>query len=201
MLGHDGVLSCPTRSGAGRYDARVIPGHTGSASLAALLVAVLALAACGSATDTPLANPSRSPSPSPTSTPSEATPTPVPGGSTQPSSSLSAATQTATDWGRIWDSLPASFPRYPGAIPTETAGGPASASLAVGASADEAATNVQSLMEAGGFSTVGRTGPMEDGSFVIDSVGAAGCRIQTRLTPLSGTTAMAILYGAECPFE
>ena len=40
--------------------------------------------------------------------------------------------QTETEWGVIWDTLPADFPVYEGAIPSEeSASGPASANLVV----------------------------------------------------------------------
>jgi hypothetical protein len=56
-------------------------------------------------------------------------------------------------------------------------------------------------LDLAGYST-DQSGPLEDGSFVLDSTGtASGCRAQTTLTPLSGTTLMTVLFGADCPFE
>src|SRR4029079_15915087 len=85
------------------------------------------------------------PPPSGTPAPTGGTPalTPVPGGSTAPSAGASSAavsppTQTDTEWGRIWDGLPAGFPLPPGAVPTEIGEGAASATLAVGSSGGSA---------------------------------------------------------------
>jgi hypothetical protein len=53
-------------------------------------------------------------------------------------------------------------------------------------------------MEGAQFST-DVSGPLEDGSFTLDSVGIAGCRIQTTVAPLGGMTFVTILYAADCP--
>jgi hypothetical protein len=34
---------------------------------------------------------------------------------------------------------------------------------------------------------------------VLDSVGDAGCRIQTRVAPLGTLILVTVLYGADCP--
>ena len=114
------------------------------------------------------------------------------------------ATQTDTAWGRIWDALPPSFPVYPGAVESEEAGGgePVSATFNVaGAAPDEIATALQSQLELATYSTEALSGPLEDGGFVIDSVGDAGCRIETTVTPAGGLTLIAVRFGADCPFE
>ena len=165
---------------------------------ALLAIFMTAAAGCGSAGPPPLAA-----SPSATTSPSGAL-TPVPGGTNQPSGPVAPTppTQTDTAWGRIWDSLPPSFPVPPEAIPTETVEGPVSASFAVGASADQAADLLVSGLGSAGYSIEGRSQPLEDGSVVIDAVGAdPKCRVQVRLTPLSGTTQMIVMFGAACPFE
>ncbi len=149
--------------------------------------------------------PSASPAPPTGATPSaEASLTPVPGGSTvaTPPPSGEPQTQTDTDWGRIWDALPASFPLPPDTVPTETGEGPASATMSVGSSAQQAAKVVQAGLGDAGYSIEAASGPSEDGSFVIDAVGVTPeCRVQVRLTPLSGTTSMVVMFGADCPFE
>ena len=130
--------------------------------------------------------------------------TPVPGGPTpeSPPSSSELPTQTDTEWGRIWDALPPSFPVPEGSVPTETGEGPVSATFAVGASAEQAAEFVMAGRVEGRYTIEGRSNPSEDGSVVIDAVGAApDCRVQVRLTPLSGTTHMVVMFGAGCPFE
>lgn len=178
--------------------------------LRALLVgAVLAASACAAndATSSPAASPAASPtagSPAPAST--EPSLTPVPNGSPSPADSgrgPGTVTQTETEWGPIWDALPASFPRFPGSAPTDPIGEPVSGSFAIPAGPEEAAEFMQSALELAGYSTEALSGPFEDGSYVIDSVGPTtlDCRVQTRLTPLSGTTRMTVLYGTGCPIE
>lgn len=138
--------------------------------------------------------------PSPVAThPIPPTPVPTDSGTTpQPSQ----PGQTDTEWGRIWDGLPGSFPAYPGASPTETGEGPASAILDVGA-ADPVETTAfyQAALEAIGASTVAVSGPREDGSWEVEAVGDGGCRIRVTMTPLGGSTIVVILYGADCPFS
>lgn len=110
-------------------------------------------------------------------------------------------TQTQTAWGLIWDALPSSFPHYPGSEPTQTGAGPASAVLNIPADARTASAWYTNALKAAGFATVGANGPLEDGGYVIDSTGAAaGCRAQTKLVPLGGTTAATIYLAATCPF-
>lgn len=154
-----------------------------------LIAALVLLAACGS-------NPSTSPSsPPPTLVePSSSAQTVAP-------SSAPLAGQTDTDWGRIWDSLPAGFPTIPGATPADDASGePASARVAVeGGDPAAIATWMQDALEQATFSTLGFNGPGEDGGYVIDSAGDGDCRVQTTITPLGGTTFVAIRYGAACP--
>ena len=120
--------------------------------------------------------------------------------SNAPSASL-AAGQTDTAWGRIWDTVPDGFPRFPGATPADDASSePASARYAVpGGDPGAIATWMQGALETATFSTAGLNGPAEDGSFVIDSVGEDGCALQTTIAPLGDTTFITVLYGAACP--
>jgi hypothetical protein len=169
---------------------------------------VLLAAACGgrSGADDPLqsaiegtpspvaAEPSDAPAESSAIEPSEAPKTPE----------LPPVTQTDTAWGRIWDGLPEGFPVYPGAIESEEAGGdePVSATFSVADTAPgEIATALQSQLELATYSTEALSGPLEDGGFVIDSVGDAGCRIETTVTPAGGLTLITVRFGADCPFE
>jgi hypothetical protein len=120
-----------------------------------------------------------------------------------PSAEPATVTQTDTEWGRIWDGVPSGFPVYPGSAESEEAGDEAvSATYSVGAGApDEIATWLQQQLELATFSTEALSGPLEDGSFVIDSVGDASCRIETMVKPAGGLTLISVRYGADCPFD
>jgi hypothetical protein len=120
--------------------------------------------------------------------------------SVSPSPSL-AAGQTDTDWGRIWDTVPAGFPLFPGStIADDASPEPASARFAApGGDRQGIATWFQGALETAAFDTVGMNGPAEDGSFVIDSVGEGECRVQTTIAPLGDMTFITVLYGADCP--
>jgi hypothetical protein len=174
-------------------------------TLTAVLVAglfLVTLAACSTA------QPVATPSPTASAATASASPTPdltpVPGGSAATSSGAVASppTQTDTEWGRIWDALPASFPLPPDAVPTETGEGPASGSFAVGDTAQHTATVMQTALTGAGFSFESVEGPSEDGSYTLNAVGASpDCLAQVRVVPLSGTTNVVVLYGAACPWE
>lgn len=128
------------------------------------------------------------------STPTASTPTAT-------EATAAAAGQTETDWGRIWDAVPAGFPLFPGATPADDATGePASARSAVaGGDPLAIAEWMQDALETATFSTEALNGPGEDGGYVIDSTGEGGCRIQTSIVPLGDTTFVSVLYGADCP--
>ena len=132
--------------------------------------------------------------------PGAASLTPVPNGASPglPGSG-GVPTQTETAWGRIWDRVPDSFPLPQGAIATDTGEGAVSGSFAIGASADQAADFMQARLQAAGYSFESLEGPAEDGGMTLNAVAAAGCGLQIRLTPLSGTTQMTVMYGAACP--
>ena len=167
---------------------------------------LLLLAACSGSTgvDEPLASAAEATPP-----PTRAIPSDLPSVSAAPETDKPTAaeepavTQTDTDWGRIWNALPASFPVYPGAVETEEAGGgePVSATFSSAAAPDELATWMQSRLELATYSTEALSGPLEDGSFVLDSVGDEDCRIQTTVTPVGALTIITVRYGADCPFE
>jgi len=129
----------------------------------------------------------------------------APGGTSTAAPSPSgteAGDQTDTEWGPIWDTLPKDFPSYPGSTPAEeTATGPASANLVVtGGDARAIATALQTSLKGAGYTTVGLSGPLEDGSYVLDMTGStAGCKVQVKATPTGGLTTLTIMYGAACP--
>lgn len=130
-----------------------------------------------------------------------APPTEAPPSSPEGSQPGAAAGQTDSEWGRIWDAVPAGFPRFPGSsIADATGPEPVSARYAVPeGDAQAIATWMQDALETATFSTEGMNGPFEDGGYVIDSVGEGECRMQTRIAPEGGTTFIEILYGAGCP--
>ena len=156
----------------------------------------LALAACSPA---PSNGPNTSPSRSPGSSAS-AGPTDVPGTSTEPSADASLPTQTDTEWGRIWDAVPATFPRPPGSLDAEPIDRTAtSADLSVPAGPDETVDFYEGSLAALGY-VWSSQGPAEDGSWVIDAGLGDECKVQVTVKPLSGVTHVTILYGAACPF-
>lgn len=159
------------------------------------LLTVLTLAACSTSAPSSAGASAGSGASSATQQPSAAA-------SAIPSASGTSTAQTDTEWGRIWDSLPADFPSYPGATPAEeTATGPASADLVVtGGDARTIATTMQAALTAASYSTAGLSGPLEDGSFTLDMTGPpAGCKVELRVTPTGGLTSLKVLYGAACP--
>ena len=159
----------------------------------AFLATVVLFAGCG---------PTPSTSGTPSTTPSGA---PVAGPSpddSAPAPSAAVGTQTDTAWGRIWDNVPSGFPRYPGSsVADDTSPEPVSATYAIAGGGDPAkiASWMQAALETATFSTEALSGPLEDGSFVLDSVGDGGCRIQVVIAPMGGLTFVTVRYGAACP--
>ena len=128
------------------------------------------------------------------------------GPSEEPSGTADAskapATRTDTDWGRIWDAVPAAFPVYPGALASSGVGpgGQVSAAWTVpGTGAADITEWLQARLELATYSTEALSGPFEDGSYVIDSVGDADCRIETSVAPAGDVTIVTVRYGADCP--
>ena len=159
---------------------------------AALPILVLLLTACGPTG--PTTSPGIADTPAPTSMPS-------PVATESGVSVVPPAGQTETGWGTIWDGVPAGFPRYPGSTTADDAtAAPVSDAYAIPAGdSAQIAGVLQALMETATYSTVGLSGPLEDGSYVLDSVGEGGCRIQTTIAPQGGLTLVTVLYGADCP--
>jgi hypothetical protein len=160
--------------------------------VAAVLAATVLFAGCGPAPTTsgaPLTSPPDAPS---AGASTEANP---------PAPSIAVGTQTDTEWGRIWDNVPPGFPRYPGSsVADDTSPEPVSATYAVaGGDPEQIASWMQAALETATFSTEALSGPLEDGSFVLDSVGDGGCRIRVAIAPLGGLTFVTVRYGAACP--
>lgn len=158
----------------------------GSALSAGLAVA-LAVSACGPASPA---------SPSVAASPPAASPR-----ASNPTGAAAQAGQTDTDWGRIWDTLPEAFPVFPGATPADdSASEVVSATFALeGADARTVVGWMQTELERAMFATEALNGPLEDGGFILDSTGAAECRIQVAVAPLGGLTTVNVRYGAACP--
>lgn len=150
----------------------------------AFLTLALAASACGSTTSTAAT----------TSLPSTESVAPA-------TSSALPAGQTDTEWGRIWDELPAGFPIYPGsALAGDASPEAVSGRYAiVGGDPAEIASWMQTALEAATFSTEALSGPLEDGRYVLDSVGQGDCRIETTVVPLGRLTFLSVRYGAACP--
>lgn len=145
---------------------------------------VVTIAACGPATSTDPVPPSE-----PTMEPSA------------PASEAPQTSQTDTEWGRIWDDLPPGFPVFPTAtVADDATPEPVSGVFAIpeGDPAEVAAW-MQAALETATYSTEALSGPFEDGSVVLDSVGDGDCRIQTIVAPMGGLTLMTVHYGAACP--
>jgi hypothetical protein len=150
----------------------------------------LVLAACGG---------QRTPTPAPTPAP----PTDVPGSGDR-SAAPTPGLLPGEAWGAAWDALPPGFPVPAGAKPADPgdpADGPVSGAFVVDGTPAGVATVIQTGLTAAGYRTESLSGPFEDGSLVIDSVGRSpGCRVQTRVRPLGGTTMITVLFGASCPW-
>jgi hypothetical protein len=163
-------------------------------ALGLTFAAAFIVGACNLTTPTP------SPSSAPASVASVA-PSAEASNSPGPSNPAPQVGQTDTDWGRIWDALPAAFPVYPGAAPAEQAeSDPVSATFALeGQETKTVAAWMQSELERATYTTEALSGPLEDGSFVLTSTGSAGCRVQVSAAPLGSLTIVTVRYGAACP--
>nr|ADC35977.1 hypothetical protein [uncultured bacterium 148] len=179
--------------------------HVRSRHRSALLV-LLALVVAACAPDPGSPTPAATLADGTPASSADATPaaTEVAGASDAPSSGPSQAptvSQTDTEWGRIWDAVPAGFPRYPGGTTADDAtADPVSAAYAIpDGDPAQVADWMQSSLELATFRTEGLSGPFEDGAYVLDSVGAGDCRIETRIAPQGSLILVTVLYGAGCP--
>lgn len=163
-------------------------------AIALALVSIVAIAGCGTSNPTPTPAPSATPSVAHSDVPE-----------TLPPATLGPLLegQTDTDWGRLWDTLPRDFPLYAGATRSDEAqDGPSSGVYVVEGDPQAIATWFQDQLEMAAFSTESLSGPLEDGSYEIDSVGQdAACRLRVTIAPLGGLTALTVLYGSGCPHD
>jgi hypothetical protein len=158
-----------------------------------IVIAMFVLAACGSTGPSGTAGSAAPAAPSTAASPAAST-----------APSAAAAGQTDTEWGRIWDTLPNSFPEIPGARPSEEAAtAPASATFVIaGDVARLVATALVTQMASAGFPTGGLGTPLEDGSYTLEGAGSTpGCKVQLTIKPMGGETFVTILYGAACPHD
>jgi hypothetical protein len=170
--------------------------------LAAPLALIIAVALTGcdagaGASSTPSDGPTVAvPTDTPSAAPDESADVPA-----ESSAPASPPSQSDTAWGRIWDAVPEDFPRYPGGVVADdaTAEVVSDAYLVPVPDAAIIADWMQTNLEMATYSTEGLSGPLEDGSFVIDSVGDGDCRLQTTITPLDEMTLVTVRYGADCP--
>jgi hypothetical protein len=171
--------------------------------LARLLPVALLVAGCAAGTSpaTSPGAPPAGPAISPAGSAASTTPAQSPA---NPSPNASLPAQADTSWGRIWEDLPATFPRPAGAEPTEVGGTePTSATLDVPASAGTAEDVVsfyRSALGSAGYS-VSVDGPLENGGYTISAAGSGGCATQLSVAPLGGSLTVTVLYGAKCPFD
>jgi hypothetical protein len=200
VLGRDGgpALSAPKRS---YHDSVTVRRHAARLALASrsgiALSAVLLLAAgCGSTPPPPI------PSATVTTAHSPAAPslTAVPGA---PSPAATLPATSDTDFGKVWDAVPSSWPKMPG----QSEGGvasDASASLVVRGQPVALAGVLAAALEKRGWN-VDVGSPLEDGSVVLDATAQPpGCKAQARFSPDapgSDTDTLLIYYGATCPFN
>jgi hypothetical protein len=172
------------------------PHPTRSLPLVAVVALVSLVAGCGPA------GPTVGPSATTAQVRPSATASRPPAASAAASATAAATTtQTDTTWGRIWDALPAGFPTFPGSTPADDAGvKDVSAAWAVPNGEVKAIADwFQRELEEATYSTEALSGPAEDGSLILDSVGEAGCKIETVVAPTGGLTLITVKYGAACP--
>jgi len=175
-----------------------------AALAAGLLVIASVAAACGASAPTP--RPSTAASSAPTAAPSAAVSptaaplTPVPGGaSEEPVPPPTNPGTTQTEWGRIVDAVPETFPVYPDAKPAELPEGPNSGAWLADAPSEKVADWYRTAIEDLGFTIENLSNPLEDGSQVLDVVGdLPECKLQVTFRPENGSTIIIVMYGAGC---
>jgi hypothetical protein len=186
-----------------RDGVREIPGYHRTMRHTLTLPAIVAglalvVAACGGSAAT--ARPTTLTTP--TLAPTLPAPTKVPGGGDRTPAPSPGTFKIA--WGAAWDALPPGFPVPAGAKPADPgdpADGPVSGAFVVDGAPADVARQMQAGLTAAGYSTEALSGPFEDGSLVVDSVGPDPvCRVQTRVRGLGGTTMITVLFGAACPW-
>jgi hypothetical protein len=106
---------------------------------------------------------------------------------------------TDTPWGAILDAVPADWPVFPGAEPTDPFEGPASGAWFAPDEVDPVAGWYRDTLSDMGFTIDNLSSPLEDGSRILDIVtDLPECRIQATFRPAEGSTMITVLYGAGC---
>lgn len=162
----------------------------------------LTVAACGGSGPGTSVTAAPTTTPGPTDRVTPANPTNVPGATNATPPVAPGTVETA--WGEAWDALPPGFPVPVDATPADPgdpADGSVSGAFVVSGTPDSVAREMQTTLTAAGYSTEALSGPYEDGSLVIDSVGQdPDCRVQTHVRALGATTMITILFAAACPW-
>jgi hypothetical protein len=110
-------------------------------------------------------------------------------------------TTDAEGFGPIWDAVPPSFPKLPGAIPADESKPASGLYASIIGDAATASDTMTRALRAKGWS-VDAGSPLEDGSIVLEATGSpTGCKAEIRFTPVSGSLIMEVLIGASCPFS
>jgi hypothetical protein len=125
----------------------------------------------------------------------------VPGGPASPVIGATVGPPTTTNvngFGKIFDRVPASFPRLPDQTESEI-GSAASGMFVSNLDPQTASRTIREGLTAQGWSVDVST-PLEDGTVVLVATGPQpACKAEVRFTPASGSILISVLYGASCP--
>ncbi len=178
------------------------PSNRRPAHLAVIGAALaLLVGACAGSTTSPATSPGTSATAGATASQAGSPSlTPVPGGaSAAPATPEPSLTTTETAWGTIVDSVPGDFPVYPNAAATDATDGPVSGAWTIHATARTVATWYEQALAAAGYSSNDVSGPLEDGSYTVDTQSdLPECRVQTTARPQGDLTLITVLFGAGC---
>ena len=171
--------------------------HPGMRRIPAATLLAVALAACNPSGNLPTATVG-------TAAPTTPSPRPQPTLDIEQPGLTPGVGQTDTEWGPIWEDVPAGFPAPPGGQPAEADTGPVSAAWTVPAAAlpnpRAVAQRYVDAFAAAGYGG-GRDGPLEDGSYTAWASNGYGCDILVTALPRGEETLATVLYGAGCPFS
>ncbi|MEO5704166.1 MAG: hypothetical protein ABIZ52_03700 [Candidatus Limnocylindrales bacterium] len=112
--------------------------------------------------------------------------------------------QSDTEWGPIWNSLPASYPVFAGAEVADAEQGPVSGAFTVASNVAAPlviAEFYRDALEEQGFGGTGLDGPLEDGSFTVWSSNSYGCDSLVTILPRGTESYITVLYSAGCDFS